>query len=52
LFEVAVHVVLEAVKARIPYTRNVPEAPRFVTEIPPMLFVFDVQAFELKLYMP
>src|SRR5262245_48610872 len=49
VFEMAFHAVVEAVNALIPYTRNVPEAPKLVTEIPPTLLLFDVQALELKL---
>src|SRR6185436_6848234 len=46
---VAFQVTAEPVKALIPISRKVPDAPRLVAEMPPTLLLFEVQAFEVKL---
>ena len=45
----ALQIVLEVVKARMPNVRKVPDPPRLVTEIPPTVLLFDVQALDEKL---
>ena len=52
LFEAAVNATEVPVLALKPYNKKVPEAPRFVTEIPPILLLLAVQVLELKLYIP
>ncbi len=49
---VAFQVTVVPVNARMPISRTVPEAPRLVTEMPPTVLLFDVHAFDVKLWMP
>jgi hypothetical protein len=52
VFPDAVQVTVLPVKARIPMSKKVPEAPRLVADIPPTGLLFDVHAFEVKLCIP
>ena len=49
LLDVALNALVVLVLALKPMMSNVPEAPRLVTEMPPMLLVFAVQSSTLKL---